>query len=209
MKTVSRVAAAVGLLIVIAVPAYAQTCGSAGISPNPGWRGAPVTISGTGFTPGTQIFVNFGGNQIGTTTSNSEGAFTIGYTIPGDFPVGETNIFVQDAPANCEANPSYIVNADPPAPTTTVGESTTTTAAPVTTVAPTTSVSPTTTPVPVTIGADDGSDSTQATTTTTTLGSTGDSESGGSSGILQVLLGALGGAGLLGVGVMLGRRSNE
>jgi hypothetical protein len=120
------IALALAAMLLLPLPAGASGgCGEVGVSPNPGWRGANITISGTGFTPGTQIFVNFGGSPIGSTTSNSQGAFSMPYTIPSDFPVGTTNIFANDG-GTCEDNPSYTVNAGPPTTTTTTTTTATT-----------------------------------------------------------------------------------
>jgi hypothetical protein len=197
----------------MAVPGHALaggSCGEVAVSPEPGWPGAGITISGTDFTPESQIFVNFGGSPIGTTTSTVDGAFSLSYTIPNDFTVGTTNVFAFDGPANCEDNPSYAVNATPPtttttaAATTTASPATTTTAAVTATTAPSTTSSAgtattTTTLVPVA--------TTAVGSTTTGPGSTGDD--GGSSGILFLLIGALLGAGLLGAGLFFGRRMDR
>jgi hypothetical protein len=164
-------------------------------------------ISGTNFTPGSEIFVNFGGVPIATTSSNVDGAFSVSYTIPSGFPVGTTNVFVFDGPANCEDNPSYTVNASPPTTTTTTTTTATpattaTTVAPTTTVAPPTTIAVTTTPpVPELISEPT---TTIGDTTPTIPGATDDG--GESSGILLVLVGALLGAGLLGAGLFFGRR---
>ena len=196
----------------MAVPGHALaggSCGEVAVSPEPGWPGAGIIISGTDFTPESQIFVNFGGSPIGTTTSTVDGAFSLSYTIPNDFTVGTTNVFAFDGPANCEDNPSYAVNATPPtttttaAATTTASPATTTTAAVTATTAPSTTSSAgtatTTTLVPVA--------TTAVGSTTTALDPTPDG--GGSSGAMFLLIGALLGAGLLGAGLFVGRRMNR
>lgn len=185
------------LAVVLGGTALAQSCGTVTVSPDPGWRGAQVVISGSGFTPGTNVFVNFGGSQIGVMTGNAEGAWSLSYTIPGDFPTGTTNVFAFDAPANCEDNPSYTVNASAPTTTTTTAATTTTTAATTTTTAaPTTTVeAPATTAAP---------DTTAATTTTTTVAPAADPD--GSPAFLYLLIGVVLGAGLLGAGLYFGRR---
>ena len=199
----------------MAVPGHALaggSCGEVAVSPEPGWPGAGIIISGTNFTPGSQIFVNFGGSPIGTTTSTIDGAFSLPYTIPNDFTVGNTNVFAFDGPANCEDNPSYTVNASPPTTTTTT--TATTTASPATT---------TTAAVTATTAAATTSSAGTATTTTTTtlvpvattaVGSTttapdSTDDGGESSGVIFLLIGALLGAGLLGAGLFVGRRMNR
>lgn len=195
----------VGVLAMTGASASGGSCGEVSINPDPGWPGVATVISGINFTPGTEIFVNFGGVPIATTSSNVDGAFSVSYTIPGGFPVGTTNVFVFDGPANCEDNPSYTVNASPPTTTTTTTATPTTavtTVAPTTTVAPATTIAVTTTPpVPEIISEPT---TTIGDTTTTIFGATNDVEE--SSGILLVLVGALLGAGLLGAGLFFGRR---
>jgi len=206
----------IGLLVLagsMAIPGHALaggSCGEVAVSPKPGWPGAEIIISGTNFTPGSQIFINFGGSPIGTTTSTVDGAFSLPYTIPNDFPAGTTNVFAFDGPANCEDNPSYTVNASPPTTTTTAAATTTaapaattTTAVTATTAAPTTSAAAATT---TTVA--EATTTTAAESTTTAPESAGDGN-GGSSGIVLVVVGALLGAGLLGAGLFLGRRMDR
>jgi len=201
----------IGLLMLaglMAIPGHALaggSCGEVSVSPEPGWPGAEIIISGTDFTPGSQIFVNFGGSPIGTTTSTVDGAFSLPYTIPNDFPAGTTNVFAFDGPANCEDNPSYTVGASPPT-TTTAAPATTTTAS-----AATTTAAVTATTAASTTSAGTATTTTAAEVTTTATGSTttapeSTDDDGGSSGILLLLVGALLGAGLLGAGLLIGRR---
>ena len=137
---------------------------SASISPDPGWRGATVTISGSGWPAGTSFYVNFGGDQIHNGTTNASGQFSIQYMIPDDFPVGTTNYFVSDNAVTCSTNPDYQVLASPP-PTTTSPPPPTTAAPPppttTTTTTTTTTIAPTTTVPGTTTTADED-------TTTTT-----------------------------------------
>lgn len=178
---IPRLVAASLLVAVVLSPGIASAgdC-NANISPSPGWRGAIVTISGSGFPPGAGYYVNFGGNQIHNGTTDTSGGFSFQYQIPNDFPVGTTQYFVADNDATCEVNPSYTVNAGPPVTTTT--PTTTTTTAPTTTQATTTTAATTTTTAATTTTSpvDD--------TTTTTEADDDDDGGGGISPIVWVLI---------------------
>lgn len=193
---IARLFAASILVGVILTPAAAMAgnC-NANISPSPGWRGATVTISGTGFDVGVGFYVNFGGNQIHNGTTDASGAFSFQYQIPNNFPTGTTNYFVADNAANCEVNKDYTVNASPPTTTTSsTTTTTTTTLAPTTTEAPTTTLAATTTEAPTTTLATTTS-LTENTTTTT------EADSGGGGGVDTIVIVLIGLVVLLGLGL--------
>ena len=161
------------------MPAAASAGGcSISMNPNPGWRGANVTFTGSGFQANEGYYVNLGGNQIKTGTTSPSGGFSFTYQIPNNFPVGTTNVFAAQDNGECETNPSYTVNASPPtttaATTTTIATTTTTitttttttTATTTTTVPATTSVATTTTVTSTTLGATTTSLAGETTTTT-------------------------------------------
>jgi hypothetical protein len=142
-------AALVATVTLVPATAWAGSC-TFQISPSPGWRGADITISGFQMSPNTAYYVNFGGNQIKTGTTNGNGAFSFHYTIPGNYPVGTTNWFVGQNPG-CEMTESRdytVMAAEPTTTTTSTTTTTTTTIAPTTTAAPTTTVAATTTTPP-------------------------------------------------------------
>ena len=206
------------LLLVVPSPvAAAQICGEVTMTPTQGWPGADLVVTGTGFTASSQIFVNFGGVQIGTATSDAIGSFSLAYTIPSDVLVGETNIFAFDAPANCEDNASYTVLATQPttittAPPATTTPATTTTVAPPTTapVEPPTTVVVTTALTPPVVN----SATTETPATTIVSGTTAEESPGtsaarpepeSSSNLPTLLLGVVLGAGLVVIGIYLTR----
>jgi hypothetical protein len=216
-------AAAIGLAAITAgtSTSAAETCGEVLISPDPGWPGATITISGTDFTASSDVFVNFGGSPIATAKSDAERAFTLVFVIPADFPLGTTNVFAADAPANCEDNPSYEVSSPPAstttaAPTTTTGPTTTTTTT--TTTAPatttTTTVAPTTSEATVpsstsTLPPSDASQDEQTPEVSTPATDVVDEGGDGLPTIVVVLISAVVGAILLGVGILLGSRNRK
>ncbi len=132
---IPRLIAALAVLGLTLIPATAYAGCALIISPNPGWRGADVAFTGTGFAANTGYYVNFGGERIKDGTTNENGVFSFNYTIPGDYPTGTTNVFATDYVPSCEQNPDYQVNASAPTTTTTT---TTTSATTTTTIAPTT-----------------------------------------------------------------------
>ncbi len=180
-------------VLLTAAPALAA-CNSLSISPNPGYRGANITISGTGWTANDTIYVNFNGDPIGTTMSDGSGNWSLLYKIPNDYPTGTVNVFAYDGPDNCEANPSYTVNASAPTTTTTAPPTTTTTATTTTTttLAPTTTTTvakSTTTTLAATTTTAAATTTTGAATTTTTAAPAGGG--GSSSTLLYVLIGVI------------------
>lgn len=146
-----RLIAALAVVGLTLIPATAYAGCALIISPNPGWRGADVAFTGTGFAANTGYYVNFGGERIKDGTTNENGVFSFNYTIPGDYPTGTTNVFATDYLPSCEQNPDYQVNASGPTTTTT----------------PTTSVTTTTTIPPTTTTIAAGSTTTVGETTTT------------------------------------------
>ncbi len=192
--------AIVGSALLLPATASAGSC-SLTFNPNPGWRGASITISGFGFTANAEYFVNFGGNPIKTGTTNGNGAFSFNYTIPNDYPVGQTNVFAFTNPTGCEDNPNYQVNASPPTTTTTTTSTTTTTLAPTTTttLAPTTTAAATTTTAAATT-----TSAVPADTTTTTVPA--ENDGGGIPLVVWIGIAALIGVALFLVGKMSSRR---
>ncbi len=198
---------ALSLLVILAFPVTVATATSGcqvSANPSPGWRGAQITISGTGFAPNTQISIlNFNGMSVGTPTTNGSGAFSVSYTIPNDAQVGTGNIFASDG--TCEHNPSYEVLAQ--APTTTTIATTTTTAPTTTTTTQaetTTSLASTTTTVtavPTTTVA--GAVTTIPTDTTTT---TMPDQAGGVPTWIWILVSVLALTVAVLAGVLVGRR---
>ncbi len=53
-------------------------------SPSSGQPGAQVTVTGTGFTPGTPVSITLGTATLGTATPGADGRFTTTITIPAD-----------------------------------------------------------------------------------------------------------------------------
>ncbi len=52
------------------------------LTPNSGPSGTPVTVTGLGFTPSSQVTVNFGTTTVFTGTTTSTGAFSGTFTVP-------------------------------------------------------------------------------------------------------------------------------
>jgi hypothetical protein len=139
-------------------------CGQISVSPSPGWPGASITVQGNDFTPGTTIYVNLSGSSIGTSLSDTEGAFTLLGVVPASATPGITNVFAFDDPANCEdIIDDYTILASEPTTTTTTTTEAPTTTTTTTTEAPTTATT-TTTEAPTTTT----TTTTEAPTTTTT-----------------------------------------
>jgi hypothetical protein len=204
MKPRATIRTLLALAIVSAVmliPATAWAGCNLTFNPNPGYRGANVTISGFGFAANATYYVNFGGNPIKTGPTNANGAFSFTYTIPNDYPTGTTNVFAYTDPTGCETNPDYTVNATAPTTTTTTSTTTTTTLAPTTTVAaPTTTVTVPTT----TVGGGDTTTTVAATTTTTVAE---EEDGGGIPLVVWIVIAALGGVVLFLIGKLFaGRR---
>jgi hypothetical protein len=65
------------------------------VKPNAGQPGQPVTITGTGFTPGGIVTLTFDSISIGTTTASSSGSINYQATIPAS-PVGDHTITAKD-----------------------------------------------------------------------------------------------------------------
>ncbi len=169
---IARLIAALAVVGFTLIPATAYAGCALIISPNPGWRGADVAFTGTGFAANTGYYVNFGGEKIKEGTTNENGVFSFNYTIPGDYPTGTTNVFATDDVASCEQNPDYQVNASGPTTTTTTTTSTTTIPPTTTTIA----AGSTTTLGETTTTAAEGSNTTVLSggdTTTTVAGSDG------------------------------------
>lgn len=210
----------VAALVGMSTSAQAQPCPtSVNVTPSPGWIGGPIKLSGSGWAPGVDIFVNLDGKQLGSTTTNSSGVFSLSTTIPGNVATGSVLLFVQDGPANCEVQQQHTVLAQAPTTTTTTVTTTTTstTEPPVTTTtaaapatAPTASTATVIEPPPTT------TISTSAAPQITTLaaveaqieGVAGDQDGGGGdSALIAGLVGAIIGAALLGGAILLGRRT--
>jgi MYXO-CTERM domain-containing protein len=199
---IARLCAASILVGVILTPSVAGAGGcQLFFNPNPGWRGAIVTVSGQGLTANDTYYVNVDGNQIGSGPTDDNGAFLFQWSIPGNHPTGSLNTFMQDNPASCSFNGSYTVNPSPPTTTTSSTTTTTTTLAPTTTEAPTTTLAATTTEAPTTTLATTTS-LTEDTTTTT------EADSGGGGGVDTIVIVLIALVVLLGLGLAfaLGRR---
>jgi hypothetical protein len=196
----------------LAVPATA----SAGactfqISPNPGWRGAEVTISGFQLGANVNYYVNFNGEQIASGQANSNGAFSFEYTIPADTPVGTVNWFVGSDGCSMDDARDYTILAAAPT-TTTVAPATTTTIPSVTsTAAPTTTIgvdTTTSTLIDVTSTTQSGAETTTTIgTTTTTIEIPEDGRGGGGIPIVVwVVIAVVGVAVVFLLGKLSGRR---
>jgi hypothetical protein len=207
-RTTIRTLLAVAIVSAVTlVPATAWAGCNLTFNPNPGYRGADVTISGFGFAASATYYVNFGGTPIKTGSTNQNGAFSFSYTIPNNFPTGTTNVFAYTDPSGCEANPNYQVNSGPPATTTTSTTTTTTLAPTTTTLAPTTTVAAPTTTVaaPTTTVAGGNTTTTVAATTTTTVAE--EDDGGGIPLVVWIVIGVAAAVILLFLGrAMAGRR---
>jgi hypothetical protein len=73
--------------------------------------GEKIEVSGVGWAPNVDIFVNLDGKQLLTTKTNSSGAFSGSGLIPGSVASGSVLLFVQDGGALCEVQQQYTVAA--------------------------------------------------------------------------------------------------
>ena len=55
-------------------------------------QGEEVVFSGGGFAPGSEVTIVLGGEVLGTVEADAQGNFTVGVTIPCDFPTGPTTL---------------------------------------------------------------------------------------------------------------------
>jgi hypothetical protein len=86
------------------------------VSPSPGWPGANVTVTGSGFASGADITVYLGDFPMYDGFIESAGTFRIGFRIPNPFTVGEVSFVVQDHTSVCGITQPYSISFEPPEP---------------------------------------------------------------------------------------------
>lgn len=84
------------------------------ITPETGWPGANLTVTGTGFASGADITVYLGDFPVYDGFIESDGSFRIDFRIPNPFTVGEVSFVVQDHTNTCGITQPYVVGAEPP-----------------------------------------------------------------------------------------------
>jgi hypothetical protein len=110
---VRALAATIALGLVLAVPsARAEGCAITA-TPEPGWPGASLFVTGTGFTPAADITVILGGMPIYDGFIDPQGGFEIEVRIPNPFPSGEAGLGVIDHTGVCQATMPYAVGDAP------------------------------------------------------------------------------------------------
>lgn len=88
-------------------------------SPSSAAPGDSFGVSGSGFTPGDTVTIEFGGSTIGTATVDANGNFSTTATVPKDMPQGEHPLDVNGM-TGVSKDLNYTVTAPrPPAPTPT------------------------------------------------------------------------------------------
>ncbi len=190
---------------VLMIPATAWAGCNVSVTPNPTWRGGTISILGNGFPANAAYYVNLNGDKIREGTTSGSGTINTSYQIPGSFPTGSANWFVQDTLlSTCAVNGDLQVNSGPPATTTTTAATTTTTTTTTTTLPPTTTVAPTTTLADTTTTVVDTTTTTVSDTTTTTVAEADDG--GGIPIFIWIVIAVLGGAVLFLIGKMSSRR---
>jgi hypothetical protein len=84
------------------------------VSPSPGWPGANVTVTGSGFALGADVTVYLGDFPVYDGFIEPDGTFRIGFRIPNPFTVGEVSFVVQDHTNTCGITQPYSLLAEPP-----------------------------------------------------------------------------------------------
>jgi len=88
-------------------------------SPSSAAPGESFGVSGSGFTPGDTVTIEFGGSTIGTATVDANGNFSTTATVPDDMPQGEHPLDVNGM-TGVSKDLNYTVTAPlPPVPTPT------------------------------------------------------------------------------------------
>lgn len=134
----------------VAIPALAA---SLTISPSTGVAGSSATVTGAGFTGGSEVLVCWGSasascGSLGAAGASDDGSFSITVTIPGDASPGDWTVSAcgldPETPGSCALTASTFFGVVAPATTTTTTTttSTTTTSTTTTTTTPVTSTAP-------------------------------------------------------------------
>jgi hypothetical protein len=84
-------------------------------TPEPGWPGASLFVTGAGFAPAADVTVFLGGMPIYDGFIDGRGGFDIEVRIPNPFPSGEAGLAVIDHTGVCQATMPYAI-ADAPSP---------------------------------------------------------------------------------------------
>lgn len=122
-----------------AAPQATPTAATPGVSfSDPVPAGGSTVVTGTGFQPGEQVTISFGGSTVGTTVAGAAGDWSTSIQISTSMPVGSHPLDIMGNLGSI-VDTNLEVSAAIPAPTT----------APATTQAPSTTQAPTTTQAPV------------------------------------------------------------
>jgi hypothetical protein len=115
MRTATLIVACALAILLGVARAGAGGC-AVTIAPDPGWLGANVTVTGSGFASGADITVYLGGFPVYDGFIEIDGTFRIGFRIPAPFTVGEVSLVVQDHTNACGITQPYSIVAEPPLP---------------------------------------------------------------------------------------------
>lgn len=102
-------AAAIAIGLALGVPiARGEGCAITA-TPEPGWPGASLFVTGAGFAPAADVTVFLGGMPIYDGFIDRQGGFDIEVRIPNPFPSGEAGLAVIDHTGVCQATMPYAI----------------------------------------------------------------------------------------------------
>ncbi len=119
MRTFLQAVLAAALVMVVGVPpqpAEAAGCTVAASPASGAEVGASITLTGTNWAAGEEVFVNLGGSQIGDVFADSSGSFSASASVP-NLALGAQDLFAFNNSATCEVHSTFQVIAAAPPPT--------------------------------------------------------------------------------------------
>ncbi len=94
-------------------PPTATTTGQLNVSRPSGTPGSPLTAAGEGCDPGAAVLLSLGGLEVGQTTADPSGAFSVPLTVP-NIAVGQYPVVAQCGPTlTTVLGVTLLTNADP------------------------------------------------------------------------------------------------